>query len=169
MKKKVNIEFNPDKRFFIKKYLDENEINYLKNKGYMETKRKSCFFRIKNKYLVKPRTNESVQHFFLTMDIANYLKSMGFKVEIFQTLKPDIVFAIYDEKIAIEIETGKVLRNNRKQLIAKVKLLNKNYNYWFFVLTNRNLKKKYKPYGIVIDKRYLKNYLEKFISERIFY
>ena len=101
------------------------------------------------------------------MDIANYLISKNFEIKLFQTTHPDIIFKINGEKIAIEIETGKNLKNNRKQLIEKVELLNENYDDWFFVLTNRNLNRKYSVYGRVVDKRYLKNYLEKLFLSKI--
>ena len=43
---------------------------------------------------------------------------------------------------------GKNLRNNRKQFLEKVDWLNKNFgDNWFFVVTNRDLVKKYKKYG----------------------
>ena len=167
--KKVEINVNVEKGFYKYSDLNKDEINYLLKKGYKKTSRKSCFSNVK-KYLVKPRFNEGISHFFLIMDIANYLISMNFEIKLFQTTHPDIIFKINGEKIAIEIETGKNLKNNKKQLIEKIKLLNENYDDWFFVLTNRNLNRKYSAYGRVADKRYLKNYLEKlFLSKICFY
>ncbi len=164
--KKVEINVDVEKGFYKCNELNKHEINYLLKKGYKETSRKSCFSNVK-KYLVKPRFNEGISHFFLIMDIANYLISKNFDVKLFQTTHPDIIFKINNEKIAIEIETGKNLKNNKKQLIEKVKLLNENYDDWFFVLTNRNLNRKYSAYGKVADKRYLKNYLEKLFLSKI--
>ena len=46
------------------------------------------------KFLVKPRYNESAGHFFLIFDIAEYLKKFTNKIKIFETKKPDIVFEI---------------------------------------------------------------------------
>ena len=164
--KKVEINVDEEKGFYKCNNLNKHEINYLLNSGYKETSRKSCFSNVK-KYLVKPRFNEGISHFFLIMDIANYLTSKNFEIKLFQTTHPDIIFKINGEKIAIEIETGKNLKNNKKQLIEKIKLLNENYDDWFFVLTNRNLNRKYSAYGRVADKRYLKNYLEKLFLSKI--
>ena len=165
----VEINVDDEKGFYKCNGLNKHEISYLLKKGYKETSRKSCFSNVK-KYLVKPRFNEGISHFFLIMDIANYLTSKNLDIKLFQTTHPDIIFGINGEKIAIEIETGKNLKNNKKQLIEKVKLLNENYDDWFFVLTNRNLNRKYSAYGQVVDKRYLKNYLEKlFLSKVCFY
>ena len=66
----------------------------------------------------------------------------------YKTIKPDIIFEVQNRKIAIEVETGNNLKNNKKQFLKKVESLNKNFGYnWFFVVTNRNLVKKYKKYG----------------------
>lgn len=159
--KSIKIRVDVDKGFYKRQGITKHEADYLLRKGYKQINAKSCFSNSKKKYLLKPRFNEGTNHFFLIMDIYNYLKDKDINVKLFQTLKPDIIFEILNNKIAIEIETGKVLRNNRKNLIEKVKVLNKNYDFWFFVLTNRNLTKKYKKYGNVVDKRYLKNYLNK--------
>lgn len=159
--KSIKIRADADKGFYKRQEITNDEAEYLLRKGYKQIKRKSCFSNFKKNYLLKPRFNEGINHFFLIMDIYNYLKDKDVNVKLFQTLKPDIIFEILNNKIAIEIETGKVLKNNKKNLIEKVKVLNENYDFWFFVLTNRNLTKKYKKYGNVVDKRYLKNYLNK--------
>jgi len=168
-KPRVKIRVDAEKGFYKKQGLNKHEVIYLLRKGYKQSVQKSCFSNSKKQYLLKPRSNEGLNHFFFTMDIANYLKSKDLKVELFQTLKPDVVFTLDKKKIAIEIETGKVLRSSRKQLTEKVKELNKTYEDWFFVLTNRNLKKKYQEFGTVIDKRYLKNYLERLFNENVVY
>jgi len=161
MRPKINIKVDQEKGFYKKQGINKHEFNYLLNKSYKQISMKSCFSNSKKKYLLKPRFNESIQHFFLIMDISNYLKKLNFDVKLFITTKPDIIFKLNEKEIAIEVETGKVLKNNKKGLIEKVEMLNKNYANWFFILTNRNLTKKYKKYGEVVDKRYLKGYLEK--------
>ena len=159
--KSIRIRVDADKGFYKRQGITKYEAEYLLRKGYKQIKRKSCFSNTKKIYLLKPRANEGINHFFLIMDIYNYLKNKDVNVKLFQTLKPDVTFEILNNKIAVEVETGKVLKNNKKNLIEKVENLNRNYDFWFFVLTNRNLAKKYKKYGIVADKRYLKNYFEK--------
>ena len=121
---------------------------------YKEFSAKSILSNKKEKYFIKPRFNESPQHFFLTYDIANYLKKFTNKVQLFQTKKPDIIFKINNKEYAIEVETGKMLKYNKKQLMAKVKALNRIYkDRWFFVLTNRKLTKKYSVISKAYDKR----------------
>lgn len=160
----VNITLDEDKGFYRHKDLSLPEVKFLLSKGYKESNQRSCFSNKTELYLLKPRFNESLSHFFLTYDIANYLKSKGLKVELFTTVKPDIVFEINKKKIGIEIESGKVMTYAKKQLENKVKLLNKNYSDWFFVLTNRNLKSKYEKFGRVYDRRFLKNKLDNLLK-----
>ena len=46
--------------------------------------------------------------------VADYISKFTDKVELFQTKKPDIVFEINERKYAIEVETGKMYKYNKK-------------------------------------------------------
>jgi len=142
---KINVD--ADDGLFRKDDLTLDEVKYLIHKGY----RDSIQFNLdgsKDYYLLKPASNESPQHFFLIRKIAEYLREYNFEVWTFKTVKPDIIFEVQNRKIAIEVETGSNLRNNKKSFLNKLELLRENYGYnWFFVVTNRNLVKKYKKYG----------------------
>ncbi len=161
----VNIRIDSDKRFFKKKELSQEEIKYLLSKGYKISEHKSLNSKRKEEFLLKPRFNESINHLFVTYDLANFLEKNGIVVQKFVTKKPDLVFDFNGKKYAIEIETGSVL-SKIKNLEEKVKLLNKNYDEWFFVVTNRNKVKKYKKFGKAIDVRYLSLKLEKLLKNR---
>ena len=103
---------------------------------------------------MKPRFNESINHLFVTYDIAEYLENQGIKVQMFVTKKPDIVFKLNNKKIAIEVETGKNI-NKKQRLLEKKEVLNKDYDYWFFVVTDKNCVKFYRGIADTIDSRYL--------------
>jgi len=164
-KVKVDITLDEDKGFYRHKDLSLPEIKFLLSKGYKEYKQRGCFSNIKERYLLKVRYNESPQHFFMIIDIADYLKQFSDNVKIFETKKPDIVFELNGRKIAVEVETGSVLKNNKKQLLEKVAQLKKDYGKdWFFVLTNRNMKSQYEEFGKVIDKRFVKWNLDKILK-----
>ncbi|MAG53064.1 MAG: hypothetical protein CMH62_03830 [Nanoarchaeota archaeon] len=163
-KKRVKIKVDAEKRFYRHGDLTLPEVKYLLSKGYQETLQKSCFSNYEERYLLKPRFNESIQHFFLTIDVANYLKNKGLKVELFTTAKPDIVFTIGKKKIGIEVETGKIMKYAKKQLKTKTNLLNKNYDDWFFIVMNKNFASKYRKFGKVFEMRYLKNQLDKYLK-----
>jgi len=158
---KVKINVDENDRFFKEKNLNKDEKKYLLSKGYKISKHKRIASNKKENFLLKPRHNESLTHLFVTYDLANYLESKGIKVQKYTTVKPDIVFQIEKKKYAIEIETGSVL-TKIKNMKEKVRLLNKNYDEWFFVITNKNKVKKYKQFGDSVDLRYLKKKLQKY-------
>ncbi len=161
--KKINIKVDYKKRVHLSKKLSKDEKEYLTKKGFREESLKSIYSNKQEKYFIKPRFNETSKHLFVTYDIAEFLESNNIKTELFVTKNPDIVFEINKKKYAIEVETGAVL-SKIKNLEEKVKLLNKNYARWFFVVTNINKVKKYKKFGEAVDLRYLKTRLNRIVK-----
>ena len=144
-------------RFFEGDELNAFERDYLLRQRFLKINTFNIFGRRKE-YFVRPRTNEGGEHFFLTMHLARYLKR-HFKVWLYQTTLPDILFEFRNKLIAIEVETGKVLRDKQK-FLNKVALCNENYgDDWFFVVTNRNLLGKYRKFG--------KTYTRKFVLKKL--
>ncbi|MBT4445616.1 DUF87 domain-containing protein [archaeon] len=162
-KKKVDVKVDPAKRFFRKKKLSAAEVKFLIAKRYIEVTRKSIVSGKQETFLLKPRFNESESHLFVTFDIAEYLEKKGVPCKLYVTKKPDIVFEINGKKVAVEVETGSQ-SGKAARLKEKVKLLNKGYHHWFFVVTNRKFTQKYRKLGETIETRYLKKYLDKFIK-----
>ena len=74
------------------------------------------------------------------------------------------LFEINNKKYAIEVETGSAFKKI-KDLKEKIKLLNKNYHKWFFVVTDRNLVKKYKNLADSHDLRFLKKKLQNLLRQ----
>ncbi len=109
--------------------------------------------------MIRPRKNESDKHFFTIHVIKEYLEKKKVKVQTFATRKPDLVFTFKGKKIAIEVETGSML-TRKKVFEEKVKELNKNYDKWFFVVTDPNKIRDYRKYGRSIDLRYLKEHID---------
>jgi hypothetical protein len=163
--KKIKINVDENVRFFRKKNLNSFETKYLLSKGFKISTHKSVCSEKIEEYLLKPRFNESVSHLFVIFDIANFLESKGIKVSKFITKKPDIVFELEGKRLAIEVETGIAIEKVKRQVKEKVKLLNKYYDKWFFVVTNRNKIRKYKKLGDTVDVRYLKKKLEKLVKK----
>ncbi|MFQ5620862.1 MAG: hypothetical protein ACE5FT_03390 [Candidatus Nanoarchaeia archaeon] len=102
---------------------------------------------LRKEYYVKPRYNESPEHFFVTKMIGEYIKQYTDQVELHVSQEPDVVFEINGQKIAIEVETGDKYKNARKKLLAKVEKLNKEYKNWFFVVTDWRFKEKYQKFA----------------------
>ncbi len=159
----VNIEVDGTERFFRESELNEHEIKYLLDKGYTIAKYKSLLNNKMETFLLLPRHNESLTHLFMTKNIAEFLEKNGIEVKLYVTKKPDIVFQIKSKSYAMEIETGSAF-SKVKNLKEKIKLLNENYDKWFFVVTKRKFVKKFKQFGDSVDKRYVKLRLNKIIK-----
>lgn len=164
IKNKFEIKIDETQRVHKSKGLKKEEKEYLLKKGFKEEYFKSLSSTKKEKYFVKPRFNETANHLFVIDDIKNYLEKKKIKVELYVTKKPDIVFGLGKKKIAIEVETGSML-SVKKTFDEKVKTLNKNYDDWFFVVTNKNKVANYRKYGKTIDARFLRRQLDKIIKK----
>lgn len=160
----VNIKVDEYKGCYKHRGLSIHDIKYLLSKGYKEVKLKSLSAKKPELYMIKPRLKEGINHIFAISDIAEFLEKKGIEVKRFAAQKPDLVFEINNKKFAIEVETGIIYKTKRKQFLEKVKSLDKNYDFWFFVLLDHKLLPKYKKLGKTIDRRYLKNQLEKVLK-----
>jgi conjugal transfer ATP-binding protein TraC len=147
IEKDVKINVDEDERFFRKKDISEDELIYLVNNGYTLSSHVNLLGGRQEDFLLKPNENESEAHFFLIKAIEEHLQRYTKSVKLFNTTKPDIVFKDKEGEIwAIEIETGS--KKDKKMLEDKVKTLNKNLGErWFFVVTDKKVKKKYEKYG----------------------
>lgn len=160
MKPKVNIEVDEFNGFYRHKDLSLPEVKYLFSRKYKLIEKKSIVSSKKEKFLIKPRFNESINHAFVIYDIKEFLEKKSLDVKTYMTKKPDITFEMNGKKYAIEVETGSIL-SVKKQLMEKIKLMKEHYDEWFFVVTDKNHAKKYKKYGKTIDIRYLASHLNK--------
>jgi len=161
-RRSVNIKVDSDKRYFHKKNITKHEVKYLLNDDYQIKKYKNLLNGKMEDFLLLPRHNESFTHLFLTKNISEFLEKNGIETELFVTKKPDIVFEIKGKRFAIEIETGSIF-SKISRMKEKLEVL-KNYDMWFFVVTDRNKVKKYKKYGDAVDKRYVKSRLDKLVK-----
>jgi len=150
----ININVDSSIGFFKYNNVSKDERDYLLKLGYKISSNRSIISNKKEKYLLRPRSNEGIPHFFLVQDIKRFLEKNKIKVEIYQTVKPDLVFEINKKKYAIEVESGKLYFKYKKKLMAKIKVLKKTYGKnWFFVVTNRRFTTKYSELGMTYEKR----------------
>jgi len=168
-RKRIKITIDEDKRFFRASDLNLHEIDYiLEHKDYKVTYQQDLFGEF-DYFLVRPSANESVDHFFLVYLIKDFLEKSGIEVQAFNTKKPDIIFKSKNKFVAIEVETGKVLRNNKKQFLEKVNTLDEEFGEdWFFAITNRNLVSKYKKYGKTFTRKRLLDMLSRYVDFSIY-
>jgi len=163
-KQRLKVKVDSEKGYFRYSNLSIYDIKYLLNRRYKEIKILNIQGK-KERYMIHPRFNESAEHCFLTFNIANYLRRKVDKLEIYTSVNPDIVFSLKGKKYALEIETGKMYKTNKKSLIEKVARLNKTYGEnWFFVLTDWNLSSKYAKLGKILTKRNFIKKIEKIIN-----
>lgn len=158
--KKIN-KIDLEQRVHSSKNLNNDDKIYLISKGFKEHSQKDIYCK-KEIFFIKPTKQESAQHMILVFELEQHLRKIMDNVQTYLTVKPDIVFATRDKKYAIEVETGTALERNR--LGEKKDYLNKNYGAnWFFVVTNRNMKKSYAKYGKTFDKRNVIDKIEKMV------
>ncbi|MEK6974439.1 MAG: ATP-binding protein [Nanoarchaeota archaeon] len=160
--KKIDLDL--ERRFFIKGRLRKEEIEYLLNNNYVISCQKDIFNNVKQEYLLKPFFNEGTTHFFLVFTIAGYIKKFTKQVYCYNTVKPDIVFKAKDKSIAIEVETG--CNISKPDFSRKVDFLNKNYDEWFFVLTEPRLLEKYKKYGVCLLRNEIRGRIDDFFKSQ---
>jgi hypothetical protein len=167
IKKGKTIAINVDSSLGFFKYnnVSKDEREHLLKVGYKLSEHKSIISNKKEKYLLRPRSNEGIPHFFLVQDIKIFLEKNKIPVQIYQTVKPDLVFEVNKKKYAIEVETGIALTHHKKLLLEKIKNLNQEYkDNWFFVVTNKKLTPSYYKLGKTTDTRYLLSTLKKLIK-----
>jgi len=114
-------------------------------------------------FFVKQVLNHSPTHTFLVGRIRQLLEQyLDFdKIWIHDTKDADITFEVDYKIYAFEIETGTLL-SKKKQLKEKVSFLNGKYGKnWYFVVANRDLRKKYRKYGNVIPRAGVRRIIEK--------
>ena len=158
-KPSITITVDEKKGFYNQNKLKPEEIKYLIGEGYVQSRHWNLLGK-REIYLLKPRRGESLEHFFLIKDIAEYLKPLADNLELFETTKPDIVFSKGNKKYAVEVETGIIYLKDKKKLENKVANLKKEFgNNWFFVVTNYRFASAYNQYGKTFSRN---NFIKQF-------
>ena len=159
------------KDFFLKKDLNENQIDYLKSNGFKEERLIGLEKGGGQIYLIKPpNTNESIEHFFMVKLISEEIKKHTENIIEYSTFGPDITFQIESkgklEWIALEIETGKTLKKNPTALENKTARNNttKHFKEWYYVLTDASLKQDYEKYGKTLTRTEVKEKMRSYFN-----
>jgi len=165
---KIDITLNLNKK--VQRYysLNKHERHALLEEGYEIFRYKPMLLNKFEKYMVKPRFNESILHFFVIWDIQTFLESKDIEVNLFTTKKPDVIFELNKKSYAIEVETGSVLKRSKEQVIQKYKTMKREYDYGFIVVPSRRIVREYRKIVPAIDRRYLKNKLLKILKKNGF-
>ncbi|MBN2420652.1 hypothetical protein JXB27_00030 [Candidatus Woesearchaeota archaeon] len=161
-----NININYWKNgFFREKELNAEEIYDFMYDNFIRFKAVGIKGGRETAYLLMPRFNESLIHFFLCKSIEEYIKGFTGDVRLYTTKKPDIVFGAGGRKFAVEVETGSGA-SHPKRLRAKVKQLRKEYeDRWFFVVSSYTLRGKYEKFGKTLVRGEVAGEIQKIFRE----
>lgn len=140
---------NLSKTVFCKRELDKKEIIALLDEGYRQVNEYDVLEKRVIPVLVKRVGNHSVAHVFLVWSVKRLIESFGIEdVKECLTVDADLIFKFNKKKYAIEVELGSLL-GKKEQLKNKIKDLNEKYpERWTFVVSHRDLLKKYKKFGV---------------------
>lgn len=128
---------------------------FLKEQGFIKVEERDLDGEPRYYFIVQDKF-ESPRHIVCIKEIIDYLKKFTQDVATYRTTMPDIVFSCDKIRYAIEVETGKNIRDKPK-IKNKISLLNERFGKnWFFFVTNRNLEKKYSKFGKTTTKRSIK-------------
>ncbi len=166
--KKVIIRVDPEKGFYRKADLSQEEIAFLIRQEYVISSHYPIGGKRQEEYLLKPHKRESRAHFFMVKAVEEYLRQFTDKVEVFETTKPDIVFETpAGRKYAIEVETGKTAKKNKGVLKKKADELNKEYgDNWFFLVTFSKFAYVYHNLGKVQTRKDLRKRLDGYFKHQ---
>ena len=156
-----------DKNYYEKKELNEQQIEFLKNSGFEEARLCGLEKTSKNYLVKKPLSKESIEHYFLGELIADEIRHYTDKVCTKQSYEADVIFEVQvDElkfKYAFEIETG-TLQTRPIQLQEKIEKNNELYAQWWFIVTNKDNKKKYSELHETLTRTEVKNKIKEVFS-----
>lgn len=152
---------------FKKSELNNEQIELLKEEDYIPANEYDLLEQKIIPVFIEKTMNHSRTHTFLVWSTKRLIEKK-FKVENLEyhdTKDADITFKYKNKYYAIEIETGTLLKKNR-QLVEKIKSLNRKYPHrWFFLVSNRNLITKYKKYGITCQRNNAEKTLSKILKQ----
>ncbi|MBU2576726.1 MAG: hypothetical protein KKF50_03310 [Nanoarchaeota archaeon] len=143
--------------------LDPKEVEVLQNAEFSKVTEFDPINKKNTTFLVTRILNHSPTHTFLVERIKQMvIKYAKIKrVSLHETREADITFEIGKTKYAFEIETGSLL-SKKDQRKEKVNYLNRKYGKnWWFIVSHRDLGKKYREFGRVTTRTGVSKIIEK--------
>lgn len=153
--------FNLNEGFFFKKDLNDKEIELCKTNGYFELETNPFGTGSGPRVLIRPPNNQSAIHYYFCKILQMEIERFGHTALIYDTVKPDVV--VFDNmNIAFEVETG--LHDKEKQRKEKFQRVREEFKDYYILVTNRELKSVYEPYGKVILRSEIKETIERLFN-----
>ena len=154
-------EFSLHEGFFFKKGLTPEEIELCQNNGYSEIDRNPFGAGRSEAVLVRPPPNQTPIHYFFCRILQMEIQKYELTAMIYDTVKPDVV-VFGKENVAFEVETGEERHDDN--LKKKFQRLKEEFPNSYILVTKRELKKQYDPYGKVITRNEIKETLERLFN-----
>lgn len=162
-KKKTKI-FDIYEGFYLKSSLTDDQRKMLENEEYTEIETNPYGAGKGFPYYVKPRFNESPDHFFFCKILEMEIRKYTDNVLLYTTVKPDVVVVLKNnKKICFEVETGVMDKHHRKETIEKYDKIKQDYNDYYILVTKRDLKKDFEKYGKVIIRSEIKSKIKQLL------
>ena len=145
--------FNLSEGFFFAKDLTQEQIEMCMKNGYTEMDTNPFGAGKGERILVRPPDNQSPEHYYFCRILQLEIQKYGRTALIYNTVKPDVV--VFDkENIAFEVETGSHFRET--DLKSKFDKIKQEFADYYILVTKRELKEAYRPYGNVITRNDIK-------------
>lgn len=153
------------KNYYALKELNPNQIEFLKEKGFVQAR--LCGLEAYSQWFLvkKPESKESIEHYFMVHAIADELRKYTPDVVTYSSIGPDIVFNTpspadgnFDWN-AIEVETGTHLKTREalEQKVLQINLSEKpRFKKWFFVVTDKKIKADFEKHHETITRTEVK-------------
>ncbi len=157
---KETAKLDPEADYYKCSLLSENQKNVLKRMGYVEESLEPFGARSGPKWLVKPRGPEGALHALMVLHVRDAIKPYCPEMVLSTTVEPDIVALHNGKRIAFEIETGSWILKRNNDLEARFKRLKEKYpDGYYIIVTHTDYETDYQPYGTVITKSKIKEFL----------
>lgn len=159
-----------EKNVFKMKGRTKKEIAALKKEGYKVVNEYCVYEQKVVPALVKKVSNHTLVHVFLVWSVARLLNSIEgiSKVREYLSVNADLTFEFLEKKYAIEVERGSLAKKPKQRAQKKAYLKRRFGKRWFVVLSHRDLKKKYKDFGIIATRKEVRKVLGEMLKLEIF-
>jgi F0F1-type ATP synthase membrane subunit b/b' len=150
---------------YLKEDLTKKEIKVLVENDFRQVNEYDLIEKKRIPVFVKPFHHHSIAHTFLVWSARRLIESFGIEdVREYFTVDADLVFSWKGEEYAIEVECGSLI-GKKNQLKEKVGNLNKKYpGRWMFIVSHRDLLKKYKKFGKTVTRSKVREKLKKMLK-----
>jgi len=135
---------------FRKKDLTNEQVEILLENAFIHINEYCAYEKKVITVLIDTISNHSTTHTFLVWSVQRLLKSIrGIShIRQYNSVEADITFRYHRKTYALEIEKGSLARK-KEQMNEKVEFLDRKYkDRWMFIVSHRDLVKKYKRFGL---------------------